>query len=86
MRVQVLYTDSSGTYRVRADVRPHNRAIHIIDIIDDDYGGEAELSDFTDEEMSKITALILEEYDDLDRDPGDDYSDDTDEEETDSDY
>lgn len=85
MRVQVLYTDLSGTYRVRADVREHNRAIHIIDIIDNDYGGEAELSDFTDDEMAKIQALILEEYDELDSDDDDDYTDDT-EEELDADY
>lgn len=78
MRVQVLYTDSSGTYRVRADVKENNRSIHILDIVDDEYGTEADVDDFTDEEQATIHNLILEEYDALDRDNGEEYDDDED--------
>lgn len=79
MRVQVLYTDSSGTYRVRADVKENNRSIHILDIVDDEYGTEADVDDFTDEEQASIHNLILEEYDALDRDNGEEYDDEEDE-------
>lgn len=68
MRVQTLYTDSSGTYRIRADIRENNRSIHIIDIIDNEYGSEADLDDFTDDEKGDINHLLLEEYDELNRD------------------
>lgn len=78
MRVQVLYTDSSGTYRVRADVKENNRSIHILDIVDDEYGTEADVDDFTDEEQATIHNLILEEYDALDRDNGEEYDDEED--------
>lgn len=78
MRVQVLYTDSSGTYRVRADVKENNRSIHILDIVDDEYGTEADVDDFTDEEQASIHNLILEEYDALDRDNGEEYDDEED--------
>lgn len=86
MRVQVRYSDSSGNYNVRADVKPNNRLIHIIDIVDADYGGEADAADFTDDEMAKIQALILSEYDDLDSDDGDDYTNDESEDDEDADY
>lgn len=79
MRVQVFYTDSSGTYRVRADVKENNRSIHILDIVDDEYGTEADVDDFTDEEQTTIHNLILEEYDALDRDNGEEYDDEQDE-------
>lgn len=68
MRVQTLYTDSSGTYRVRADIRANNRTVHIIDIVDNDYGSEADWDDFTDEEQGNIHNLLLEAYDDDNRD------------------
>lgn len=83
MRVHVLYTDSSGTYRVRADIRENNRTVHIIDLVDNDYGSEAEWDDFTDEEQANIHALLLEEYDAITREPSDstgDYADGEDEE------
>lgn len=86
MRVQVRYSDSSGNYNVRADVKPNNRLIHIIDIVDADYGGEADAADFTDDEMAKIQALILSEYDDLDSDDSDDYTNDESEDDEDADY
>ena len=65
MRVETLYSDSSGSYRVRADIRENNRLVHIIDIVDDDYGGEADWDDFTEEEQGNIQNLLLEEYDAL---------------------
>lgn len=76
MRVHTLYTDSSGTYRVRADVKENNRSIHIIDLIDDEYGSEADWDDFSSEEQGAIHALILEEYNLLDKDTQESYTDD----------
>jgi len=75
MRVSAAYTDESGNYTVTADIRENNRSIHIISIVDSDYGGEAPLDDFSDEEMERIHLLLLREFDDLDSDNGDDYSD-----------
>lgn len=88
MRVQVLYTDSSGTYRVRADIRENNRTVHIIDIVDNDYGSEADWDDFTEEEQASIHNLLLEEYDSESRDevPDSDASEDEEELDPPADY
>lgn len=80
MRVQTLYTDSSGSYRVRADIRENNRTVHIIDIVDNDYGSEADWDDFTDDEQATIHNLLLEEYDADTRDEPADVADGEDEE------
>lgn len=80
MRVQALYTDSSGTYRVRADIRENNRTVHIIDIVDNDYGSEADWDDFTEEEQASIHNLLLEEYDAESRDDQSETEDGEDEE------
>lgn len=85
MRVSTLYTDSSGTYRVRADIRENNRTVHIIDIIDNEYGGEADWDDFTEEEQGAIHLLLLEEYAALDRDEDSDYTNDREDDEDDDD-
>lgn len=69
MRVEVLYSDSSGNYRVRADIRENNRTVHILDIIDNDYGSEADWDDFTDDEKGEIQNLLMEEYDTLAAEP-----------------
>jgi len=82
MIVETLYEDSTGVYRVKADVRGNNRSIQIIDIYDNDYGSEAEWSDFSDSEQQKIHNLLMREFHELDNDNGDDYND---EEEGDSD-
>jgi hypothetical protein len=85
MRVETLYTDSSGTYRVRADVKENNRSVHVIDIIDDEYGTEADFDDFSDSERVDMFDAILKEYDALDSDNPDDYNDESEDEETDND-
>lgn len=77
MRVETLYTDSSGTYRVRADIRENNRTVHVIDIVDNDYGSEAEWDDFNDEEQAEIHNLLLEAYDADSRDDNADSAGDT---------
>lgn len=89
MRIETLYTDSSGTYRVRADIRENNRAVHILDIVDNDYGSEADWDDFTDDEKSEIQNLLMEEYDALAAEPAEPDSnleDGEDEEDPPSDY
>lgn len=68
MRVETLYSDSSGTYRVKADIKENNRTVHIIDIRDDDYGTEADWDDFNEDEQAEIHNLLLEEYDAYSRD------------------
>lgn len=89
MRVNALYSDSSGSYRIRADIRENNRTVHIIDIVDDDYGGEADWDDFTEEEQGNIQNLLLEEYDALAAPHSEsdaDYEDDTGEDSGDPPY
>jgi hypothetical protein len=87
MRVETLYTDSSGTYRIRADIRENNRTAHIIDIIDNDYGTDADWDDFSEDEQATIHQLLLEEYDTLDMMNEDDYDGAVEEEDEDlSDY
>lgn len=84
MRVSTLYTDSSGTYQVHANIRENNRTVQIIEIIDNDYGSEAEWDDFSDEEQANIHALLLEEYDAESREePSDADADDGEDEELD---
>jgi len=63
MRVETLYTDSSGTYRVTADIRENNRTAHVLSIVDNDYGGDADWDDFSRDEQAAIHQLLLEEYD-----------------------
>jgi hypothetical protein len=65
MRVQTLFTDDSGTWKVLADVRENNRSVQIIEIRDDEYGGEADLDDFSDAEKAELYSTLLEEYDRL---------------------
>lgn len=79
MRVSTLYTDASGTYRIRADVRENNRSVHIIDIRDNEYDSEADWDDFSDDEKADIQAEILDEYDRLDSDTEEEYDDEEDE-------
>lgn len=86
MRVETLYTDSSGTYRVRADIRENNRSIHILDIRDSEYNTEADIDDFTDEEKSAIHELLLQEYKTLDTDDDQEYDDEAIEEDEEDDY
>ena len=89
MRVETLYTDSSGTYRIRADIRENNRTVHILDIVDDDYGSEADWDDFTDDEKGEIQNLLMEEYDALTAEypePDGNLEDSEDEEDPPSDY
>jgi len=89
MRVSTLYTDASGTYRIRADIRENNRSVHIIDIIDNEYGGEADWDDFTDDEKGDIKSLLLDEFAELDKGNEEPYTtgdEESDDEELPSDY